>query len=471
MTASRATLPDALPANLRCPECTSAFHFVPSPSQPLADGTFGVLSCGEHTFPVIDSIPVLRSGRIDVQDHLTGRADVAGPSVEELLYRVRVDPLEALVTLLAFPPSLPFDLERRPGLRLPLTKGPVARLTAHKRRRLVRGMLRRLGEQCAQDWLDLSYLRSRNVDRELHPYFLNRFGQPRYLASLSLTSILEEDPLPVLDVACGFGHVMHHLAIRSRPLSTIGVDRNFFQLWVARRFIVPGGHYVCADVSRPLPFTDDSFSASLCTDAFHLLDDKQTCFDEMRRCARDRTVVVDRVGNQMVEPHDGERELDPTGYVGLARDTPWRMVSQTELVEGYLRCHGPQLARQRDVDEFSEQKWLSLVITDNTALFRDYGRFERMPHSEGPLGINPIYRTMSSPDGLRLVFEFPSTWYAFENAESLSYHATAIRLTADEFETVHSGKRTARTDELVEKYVLVGMPQRYTRPPVPEQAS
>jgi hypothetical protein len=89
-----------LPAGLRCPECTAAFHFSPSPRQPLPGGTFGVLSCGPHAYPVVDSIPVIRTGRIDVQDHLTGRADVSGPSVEELLYRVRVDPLEALVDLL-----------------------------------------------------------------------------------------------------------------------------------------------------------------------------------------------------------------------------------------------------------------------------------------------------------------------------------------------------------------------------------
>jgi SAM-dependent methyltransferase len=326
-------------------------------------------------------------------------------------------------------------------------------------------MLSNLDDQYAQDWFDLSYLQSRNVDRELHPYFLNRFGQPRYLSSLSLTSILDEDPLPLLDLACGFGHVMHHLATRSRPLRSVGVDRNFFQLWVARRFIVPGGYYVCADITRPLPFADNSFCASLCTDAFHLLDNQQACLDEMSRCARNGTAVIDRVGNQTLEPHDGERELGPEGYIGLAGDAEWRMIGQTELVQGYLRWQRPQLAEQRKADQFSDEKWLSLIISDNTALFQDYGRFERQPHSEGPVGLNPIYRAKSSVDGVRLIFDFPSTWYAFENAESMSYHTTGILLGPDEFEAARSGRRTARTDDLLRQYVLLGMPERYTRPP------
>jgi SAM-dependent methyltransferase len=463
MTSSRSASAEDLPADLRCPQCTGSFDFSPSPRQPLPGGTFGVLSCGPHAYPVIDGIPVVRSGRIDVQDHMTGQANVRGPSIEELLHRVREDPLEALVDLLAFPPSLPFGLEQRPGLRLPLTRGPVAHWTNQHRRRLVKRMLSRLDEQYAQDWLDLSYLRSRNVNQELHAYFLNKFGQPRYLSSLALTSILDADPMPVLDLACGFGHVMHHLGTRPRPLRSIGVDRNFFQLWVARRFIAPGEHYVCADIDQPLPFADNSFRASLCTDAFHLLDNQKACLDEMRRCARDGTVVIDRVGNRMLEPHDGEHELDPEGYAGLAGDAEWRMAGQSELVQGYLRGSRPQLAKARNAGHFAEEKWLSLIVCDNTALFQDYDRFERLPHGEGPLGLNPIYRAETLADGVRLIFEFPSTWYAFENAESLSYHAAGILLSTDEFDAVRRGQRTARTDDLVRKYILIGMPKRYAR--------
>ncbi len=436
----------------------------------MADSVFGVLSCGTHTFPVIDGIPVIRSGTIDVHEHMTGRTEVTGPSIDELLYRVRVEPLDALVSLLTFPPSLPYGLEQRKGLRLALTRGPGARLAERNRRRLVRRMLDRLDEQCAQDWFDLSYLKSRNVNRELHPYFLNRFGQPRYLASLSLTSILSEDPLPLLDLACGFGHVMHHLAARTRPLRSVGVDRNFFQLWVARRFVAPGQRYVCADVSGPLPFADNSFCASVCTDAFHLFDNQAECLTDLRRCARDGTVVIDRVGNRMVEPHDGERELTPEGYVGLTGDAHWRMIGQTELVQGYLQGRRPQLAEQRATDRFSAEKWLSLIITDSTVLFQDYGPFDRLPHSEGRLGLNPIYRAESATDGVRLLFDFPSTWYAFENSETLSYHVTGVKLSTAEFEAVRDGHRTACTDDLVRQYVLLGMPERYTRPLSPSQA-
>lgn len=463
MSSNSGTFANGLLANLRCPECAASLDFTPSSQQPLTGGTFGVLSCGPHTYPVIDSIPILRTGRIDVQDHMTGRAEVPGPSIMDLLNRLRVAPLEALIDLLAFPPSLPFGLEQRPGLRLPLTRGPGARLSLLQRRRLVGGMLEELDRQSAEDWLELSYLRSRNVSSELHPYFLNRFGQPGYLASLSLMSTLDQDPLPLLDLACGYGHVMHHLATRARRLLSVGVDRNFSQLWVGRRFVSPDSDYVCADASQPLPFADDSFCASVCTDSFHLFEDQPTALAELRRCARDGTVILDRVGNGTLEPHDTDSELGPDGYVDLAGDAGWRMLGQTELVQGYLRGEGPQLAEPREADRFLGEKWLSLIITDNNALFRDYGDFEQPPHTEGPLGLNPIYRVEATADGVRLLFEFPSTWYAFENAESLSYHHAGIHLSAAEFEAARRGVRTQRTEELAREFVLLGMPERYLR--------
>jgi hypothetical protein len=106
-----------------------------------------------------------------------------------------------------------------------------------------------------------------------------------------------------------------------------------------------------------------------------------------------------------------------------------------------------------------------LVITDDPTLLRDHGKFERPPHGEGPLHLNPIYRVDRTEVGVKLLFELPSKWYAFENAEALSYHATGLRLSTAEFEAVTSGRRTTRTNELVRKYVLLDLPDRYARVP------
>ena len=330
------------------------------------------------------------------------------------------------------------------------------------RRTKVRRLLRKpTRKQTAQDWFELGYLRSRNVNRELYPYFLLRFGQPRYLASLSLATLLPTDGRPVLDLACGFGHLMHHLGSRANPVPTVGVDRNFFQLWVARHWIAPHADYVCADAAKPLPFADDAFGAAVCTDAFHLFPNQRECLAELRRCGG--FVIIDRVGNGLLEPHDVESEPHPAGYVDLLDGAPYRMIGQRELVADYLAGHGPALAKQKPLIEFAEEKWLSIVVDPTEESFVDHPDFATAPHGEGRLGVNPIYRVERLDEDVRLMFQFPSTWYAFENFDMLSYHSAGIRLSSTEFAAARAGRTGARTDELVRRFVLIGMPEHYAR--------
>ncbi len=454
---------ETLIAALRCPVCRSPLTLSASTDGRRVGAQFGVLGCGRHEYPVIDGIPVLRLGRVDVQDQMDGRTEVVGPSVEDLVAMVRGrQPIEALVALLAFPPALPVGLEGVPVLRLPLTRGPGSRALLRTRRRLVRGLLQGdLTRQTAQQWMRLCYLQTRNVNRELYPYFFARFGQPRHIASLALTSILRPSGLPVLDLACGFGHIMHNFSARAEPLAAVGMDRNFFQLWVASRFVAPRAQYVCADAATQLPFAEGSFAASVCTDAFHLLPDKPARMADLRRCSQQGTVIIDRVGNRMMEPRDVDTELTPQGYLDLAASTTVRMVGQRELVQGYLDGRGPRLANNRPPASFDNEKWLSLVISDDASLFTDHQSFDRLPHAEGPLGINPVYRGTVHPWGVKLRFEFPSTWYAFENAGMLAYSAAGVRLSHDQFRSAREGQRS---EELVGTFVQIGMPERYAEP-------
>jgi hypothetical protein len=259
---------------------------------------------------------------------------------------------------------------------------------------------------------------------------------------------------------------MHYLSVRENPLYSIGVDRNFFQLWIGRRFVAPNSSsYVCADALMPLPFKDDAFSVSVCTDAFHLLSNQKQCLDELKRCAVDDTVVIDRIGNGLLEPRDTDFERSPAGYAELIGETPYRMVSEKDLLSCYLRGRGPGLATFRAPAEFNEDKWLSLVISKSSKLFVDHGAFKRPPHGEGPLGLNPVYRVEPKGSQVRLMFEFPSTWYAFENWGMLEYHAYGLRLDRSEFDALVRGSAAneAATSEFVRRFVLLGLPERYAK--------
>ncbi|MDL5159894.1 class I SAM-dependent methyltransferase [Actinomycetospora termitidis] len=451
---------------LRCPDCGTRPVLTPTRTQPLPGGTFGLLCCGCATYPLIDDIPVLRRGRIDSQDHLTGRSEVEGPTADELVALLRADrPLDALVALLAFPPPAPLS---RPGLRLPFTRGPWPRVALAARRAEVRAMLGGLDRLTAQDWMELAYARSSDrIDDELLPYFLARFGQPRFLATTSLLRCLPDDGRsgPVLDLACGFGHVAHHLATREDPRPVVGVDRNFLQLWVARRYVAPTQTFVCADRVDALPFADDAFAAAVCSDAFHYFDAQQGCLDELRRVAIDDTVLLDRLGNVRLAPTDGPVERDPAGYVALLHGAPWRLTCEDELLEGYRAGYGPQLASPRHPSELDGAKWLMLVTSRDERVLADHGAFTALPHAAGVPTLNPVFDVTRHDDDVELAFTFPSTWYAFENAAMLRYTSAGERLNATTFAAVAAGHPTDRTPELLRRCVLLGMPERYRRAP------
>jgi uncharacterized protein YbaR (Trm112 family) len=425
---------------LVCPDCHTALE--PTPSTVAG---YGVLSCAAHHYPVVAGIPIIRSGQISP----------AGPTVDDLLATIRgQDPVAALVDLLAFPPGLPLGLDRVPGLRLPLTRGPGNRALTNTRRSDVRRRIEQPVErQSAQDWLELRFRHSRGADSELYSQYLHRFSQPRYLASLALAEVLPTDGRPLLDLACGFAHLLHHLGVRSPPVPAVGVDRDFFALWVARNWIAPQAWFVCADPSEPLPFTDGAFGSARC--GLHQTE----VVAELRRCATG-PVVLDRVGNALEDPQS-PTELDPAGYAALAGSTPYRMLSERELVAGYLAGHGPQLAQSRpsaDFAEFAEEKWLSLVISDDPAVFVDHGPFPRPPHAEGTVRLNPIYQVEPTEDGVHLRFDFPSTRYAVEHAGMLNYHAPGTQLPLDRFRSL---RRLHPDSALIRRFVQLSLPDHY----------
>ncbi|MHC1561310.1 class I SAM-dependent methyltransferase [Actinomycetospora sp. C-140] len=453
---------------LRCPECGAAPTFVPTPTQPLAGGRFGLLHCRCSEYPVLDSIPVVRRGRVDVQDHVTGRTEVAGPDHHQLVAMLRADRgFDALVAMLAFPPPVPFALGTRRGLRVPFTRGPWPLLAHAARKGEVAAMLGEHESLTAQDWMELCYARSsEQIADDIFPYFFARYGQPRYVASIQLARHLPAGRGPVLDLACGFGHLMYHLGVRDEPVATIGVDRNFFQLWVGRRYVAPEQAFVCADRVDALPFADDTFAASLCSDAFHLFDAQQGAADEMRRVAVDDTVVIDRVGNRLLEPHDGDHERTPEGYAVLVADAPVRLTCEDELIEAYRAGHGLDLGAERDPAGLDEQKWLGLVSSRDTTVFDDPGPRPGPPaHGAGDLQVNPLFRVERGTEDVHLVFRYPSAWYAFENGLMRSYTSAGERVGHAAFDDIVAGRPAPETEHLLRRWVVLGMPPRYARLP------
>jgi SAM-dependent methyltransferase len=449
---------------LRCPDCGAGFTFQPVPQPPGVRGEYGVLTCACFDYPVVSDVPILKKEPVTVNSISDDRVVLSGPRPEELTERIRAgEGLEGLLDLIAFS-VCPWPLNRVPaGRALSQTEPLRAVGIAARKRALRRRLLAGYDDLTAEDWFDLFYWQSPAVFDDPFSYFFYRFGQPRHLAALALLTALPAADKPAMDLACGYGHLLHYLTTREEPLQAIGFDQNFHQVWVARHWVAPGAYFVCGDAERPLPFKDAALSAALCTDAFHHIRRKRGSLDELRRCTAGGTLVFAGVGNRLVEPLEGE-ECTPEAYAALLEPWPHRLRSEPELVAGYLRGEGPDLARPGLADPTAYGKWLYFVATQDASVLRKHPPFGAWPHAAGRLALNPLYRQRLKRGATELAFRFPSPWYAFENARMADYHPQTATLRDDALAEVEGNRRTARVDDLVARFVVLGLPAHYARP-------
>ena len=434
---------DALLPLLRCPACEGRLDYESVVQRDAEAGECGLLRCGCAVYPVLDGVPILRGGALAHRSIADARVMAEGDAVEDVVARVAEGHgLDALVRLLTTP-FCPWPLNRIGAFRRLSLREPLASAGLAVRRERTRRRLSERGRLTAEDWLSALYWHG-PVSYDPFNYFFFRFGQPRHLATLALASALPDGAEPILDLACGYGHVLHTLTAEGRP--AVGVEQNFHQAWVARHYVAPGAEFVCADADAPLPFRDDAFAGALCTDAFHYFEDKQGALDELRRCA-DGPVLLATTGNDDVEPREGN-ELTPDGYAALFGDSPWRVLTEADLLGRYLDGLGPALSASSAPEAVAEEKWLYYVVDGSESLFRDYGPFQTWPHESGVEAINPIYER----SGDRLSLRFPSPWFAFENRGMRAYMP----------ETATVSESTAR--DLRAGAVRVGLPRRYARP-------
>jgi SAM-dependent methyltransferase/uncharacterized protein YbaR (Trm112 family) len=452
-----------LNAILQCPICHSKLEFL-NIDQGLPDSReFGVLNCGCSSYPVVDGIPIFIRGTVGALEHTTGMVEYQGPPCSYITSLVLSGKgLEALLRCIAFPLNLR-TIERIGPRRLWRSR-KFQEFTASLRRWTLRKWcIANHDTLTTEDWFDVFFHQYSPISGDLFNYFFHRFTQPRQLAALVLLNSLCVREKPILDLACGFGHLEHNLTESRNTRPVVGVDRNFFQLWTAQYWIAPKSRFVCADADQQLPFVDDSFSALFCSDAFHYFRDKPLALGEIVRCAHDQPVLLTRVGNKMVEPNEG-LELTPREYLSILAERPgWRMFGEHELLDQYLRREPLDLTTPQAISMLDEEKWISFVHPGSPPRMSALPDSDSWPHSVGRLGINPIYKITRTADGnWRLQFKFPSDEYVFENFLMASYHPQCVTVTDQTLRKIQANLRSPDVERLIENMVVIGMPDHYT---------
>jgi len=430
---------------LRCPWCHDGVRYTE------AHAGYGILECRCDRWPVVDDIPIIQRSPIGHIEHTKGWTRYHSTNHRELVELIDAGQFEeALLRCLNTPRTLP-GLTRLIGWYFSHNKLIVG-LWNRRDQAALKSLVARRDALTATDVFEFFCSPTSPLGDGLREYFIYRFSQPRHLVALGLIESIPSATQPVLDVACGAGHLAHYLEHRSDPSAVIGCDFNFFHVWIAKHWIAPRADFVCTDLRDGLPFADGAFSATFCSDAYHCIKDRRTLLSEIERCAPGKPLVVTCAGNRSVKPNEGY-ETDVSGYLDEAPGA--QVFHESGLLNDYLARRTPQPASP---EEASRHKWVSFVR--NPAPPRALSA--QWPHAVGKLVLNPIYRVRAEGGALHLQHEFPSEWYEFENSGMLKYLPRELTLTQDELQ------RPA--EELIRKAVFIGVPDRYSADSVREAA-
>lgn len=149
------------------------------------------------------------------------------------------------------------------------------------------------------------------------------------------------------------------------------------------------------------------------------------------------------------------KPFQAAGYRALFERIPHCLLSERDILARYLKGMGPLLTDSGDED-LANEPLLSIVVSDNRTIFRDYGQFQSWPHAEGQLALNPLYRVVKGDGGVALRREFPSRWYEEENADCRRYLPTEVPISPEVLTDLVQGNVTAEIRGLIDKFVVLG---------------
>jgi SAM-dependent methyltransferase len=243
-------------------------------------------------------------------------------------------------------------------------------------------------------------------------YLTYRWVDPSWLALLGITAAHPPVDRPVIDLACGAGHLLRHLMLHGHHDLT-GVDVVFSKLWLARRFVLPPSapvRLLCADLRAPWPL--DSHSTAnyvVCHDALYFFEDKPAFIASAQAVAGDGAVIVAHCHNADHPAGGGGLPLPVRSWRRLlpAADCYAEEELRTATVEGRL----PQPATEQ-----------ALQNTEAIGLVCDTAAAPGQPALLAPavdaaLRRNPLYR-----DGQRT---WPSERWAQEYAAQAAKYLPA----------------------------------------------
>ena len=211
-------------------------------------------------------------------------------------------------------------------------------------------------------------------------YFLHRDHDPSGLAVLALTAAHPPAGRPVLDLACGAGHLLRRLAQHGEgPLT--GVDVVFAKLWLARRFVVPAAvALVCADLTHPWPVPAAGDTYVAVHDVLYFLDDPAVVLATAAEHAGAGGAVVAAHCHNTGQPG---HPRPPEGWAALLPGST--CYAEEELTAATLERRLPRAAGAEDLGDTEAVA----LVRDLTGFGPDVALLD--PATDADLRPNPLY--------------------------------------------------------------------------------
>jgi uncharacterized protein YbaR (Trm112 family)/SAM-dependent methyltransferase len=294
-------------------------------------------------------------------------------------------------------------------------------------------------------------------------YFVYRFSDPTFVLAESLVRAIGADrgrTTRVIDLCGGSGHLTRVLAeLSDRPV--VVADVYYWKLWLAQRFTAPGCAPICCDANHPLPFTSETFSLVVLSDAFPYIWHKRLLAGEMMRLASDRgTILMPHLHSSLGFNFSAGMTLTPAAYRDLFGPAhPW-LFRDSDLLNDILGHTAIDLSRGVTPEQAGDEPSVTLLASRDPQVFRQH-RLADPRGLTGELRVNPLYRVEQHGGQATLRLTFPTPEYEEEFGGVRRYLPDTLTLEAElggRLEPSQFG--TAYTD-LRRRRVLLDTPARY----------
>lgn len=176
---------------------------------------------------------------------------------------------------------------------------------------------------------------------------------------------------------------------------TIGIDTNFFLLWLAKTRISPGSRFICCDATAGLPLPSGAIRTTILCNFFHFPFAKSVLASEVERVTAEGGIIMLLSLRHTAGPAPVKnRALPPARYGELFR-RPSVTLSEQLVLERYLDGLAPDLTRSHS--DLEESALIDVVVSNDSAVYVDHGAYgapHLLPHWLGRPAINPLYQAL-----------------------------------------------------------------------------